>query len=124
MLTNYFVKCAVNELKELFEAPEKELSLWVHLNAKKFLDIQEYYPEDNTCDKMFYVLDTVDRDTLFDAAGMYFVNQPWPRHGDSEEYATKFENKMKNVLTRYNWKLKGEEHHATSTQVELRQGAA
>lgn len=124
MLTNHFVKCAVHELSEIIDAPEKDLAIWVQQNAKKFLEIQKFYPEDEDCPEEFLVLDAEDQQLLYDVIGLYFMNVPWPRAETCPRIMEQFENKLNEVLSRYDWKLKGETYYATSTQVELRQGAA
>lgn len=106
MLTNHFVRCAVSELQEIIDASEHDLSVWVHQNAKHFEDLQEFYPEENQCPKSFYVLDTQDRDTLFDAIGLYFVKERWPIYSTSENEYNEFISKLKIAFSRYDWKLK------------------
>jgi hypothetical protein len=123
VLTDHFVKCAVSEMSDIFDAPENELALWVQQNAKRFIDIQEFYPEEESCSDKFCVLDTQDRDLLYDIIGLYFTHNLWPRYRTDRATSEEFFKNLDSAAAMYKWKLKGE-YNATSTQIELRQGAA
>lgn len=91
-----------NIVSELFDAPERELVIWIEKNTKHFLEFDEFYKD---CDpKENIYLDTQDREHVYDVIASYFLKEPWPRYMDKNFEA--FFQKLGSAITRYQWKLK------------------
>lgn len=91
-----------NIVSEMFEAPERELVVWIEQNTKHFLEFDHFYKD---CDpnKDIY-LDTQDREHVYDVIASYFLKQPWPRYMDNAY--EEFRSDLEKAINRYQWKLK------------------
>ncbi len=93
-----------NIVSEMFEAPERELVVWIEQNTKHFLEFDQWYKD---CDpKAMIYLDTQDREHVYDVIARYFLKQPWPRYGDGDEQGKTFMENLGKAINRYQWKLR------------------
>lgn len=112
MLSDATFNAIYNLVSEMFEAPERQLVFWIEQNTKYFLEFDKFYRD---CDpaKMIY-LDTEDREHVMDVIATYFLKTSWPRFREGDEHYKKFINDLKLAISRYQWKIKGEENAASS----------
>lgn len=93
-----------NTVSEIFEAPERELAVWIEQNTKHFLEFNDFY---KNCDITKDVwLDTQDREHVYDVIGLYFLKKRWPTYGDGDNAGESFFSDLSKAIVRYQWKLK------------------
>lgn len=91
-------------VSSIFDAPERQLVMWIEQNVKYFQEIDQWY---NKIDSTRPIrLDTEDREHVYDIIAMYFLKVRWPRYIDGTKAYEDFLNDLKLATSRYQWKVK------------------
>lgn len=103
-LSKGFIRCAVNNLQEIFDAPEDELIKFVDMYTKAFLEYSHYYDHVDFNDNIS-TLDTVEREHLYDIVGMHFCRTEWPEYRHGSDVYEKFIKTLRQHAKDIGWKL-------------------
>jgi len=92
-------------VSSIFEAPERQLVMWIEQNTKYFQEFDKWYAGLSATN---VYLDTQDREHVLDIIAMHFLKVRWPRGGDGPEAYRKFIADLKLTTNRYQWIMKVE----------------
>ena len=93
-----------NIVSEIFEAPERELIVWIEQNTKHFMEFNDFYKNCGTTKDVW--LDTQDREHVYAVIGLYFLKKRWPTYGDETDAYKNFLADLNKAIIKYKWKLK------------------
>ena len=97
--------CVFNSIYDIvsgiFDAPERQLVMWIEQNTKYFIDFNQWYKDCNITR-----LDTADKEHVLDVIALYFLKTHWPLFGDGGDAHAKFISDLGASVTRYQWKLR------------------
>jgi len=91
-------------VSSVFDAPERQLVMWIEQNTKYFADFDQWYKGLSSSDNVR--LDTKDREHVFDVIAMYFLKVQWPNYGAGSQAYKQFMDKLDRAIVQYEWKLK------------------
>ena len=88
----------------VFEAPERQLVMWIEQNTKYFADFDRWYKDASRSKPVS--LDTPDREHVYDVIAMYFLKVQWPENGAGTPAYKQFLDNLDHAILQYQWKLK------------------
>lgn len=104
MLSDATFNGIYNIVSSIFDAPERQLVVWIEQNTKHFQEIDQWY--DKLDPSKHIRLDTEDREHVYDVIATYFLKVKWPRYRDGSSSYEDFLNDLKVAISRYQWKMK------------------
>lgn len=101
MLNNCVFDNIYDVVSNVFDAPERQLVVWIERNTKYFIDFNQWYSD---CSK-HHRLETADRERVLDVIAMYFLKKHWPSFGDGKDAYSQFIEDLNVAIMKYQWKL-------------------
>lgn len=89
-------------VSSIFDAPERDIVVWIEQNTKCFIDFNQWYKDCNLQTR----LDTTDREHVLDVVALYFLKRHWPSFGDGKDAYSQFLTDLSSAIMRYQWKLR------------------
>lgn len=95
-----------NVMSELFDATDKQMTIWIESNTKYFQKIDPWYKDVKLDSSEFVYLDTEDREYVLDVIALVFLKERWPRYRDGKQAYIDFMDDLSSAVYRYGWKLR------------------
>lgn len=104
MLSNATFNGIYDIVSGIFDAPERQLVMWIEQNTKYFQEIDQWYCHLDDTKPIYF--DTQDREHVYEVIALHFLKIRWPRYGDGTTAYQEFLQSLKIATSRYQWSVK------------------